>query len=87
MRKATIIEAVTQLRASPNPLADESFTDALSAEALQSDLSPEEAAHDKDFDLSEVLRELEMASQASDSLGSDETLIEEDTHEDLPPEQ
>ena len=87
MRKATIIEAVEALRALPDPLADASFTDPLSAEALEADLSPEEAASNKDFDLSEALRELEMAEQAGDGLASDETLEEEDTHEEIPQDQ
>lgn len=87
MRKEVIIQAVTQLHAAPDPLADAPFPDPLTPEALEADLSPEEAARDNEFDLNGALSELEAAEQVGADIGSDETLDEEDTHEDIPEEK
>ena len=82
MQKDVIIRAVAELHASPDPLAD--APDPLSQDALQADLSPEEAAAGGDaFDVKEALRELEAAEQVGADLGPEETLNEEDTHEDI----
>ena len=81
MRKGVIVEAVTQLHAAPDPLADASAADPLSPEALAADLSPDEAAGGRGFDVRESLRQLEAAEEAGADLGPNETLNEEDTHD------
>lgn len=87
MRKEVIIGEVARLHAAPDPLADAPFTDPLSPEALEADLSADEAARGEAFDMGEALRELELAEQAGDDLGSEDTLDEEDTHEDIPQDE
>lgn len=87
MRKEVIIEEVRRLLVTPGPLADAPFNDPLSPEALEADLSADEAARSETVDVGEALRDLELAEQAGDDLGSDDTLDEEDTHEDIPQDE
>lgn len=84
MRKEVIIEDVRRLLASPDPLADAAHTDPLSPEALAADLSADEAAHGEASDVSEALRDLEAAEAVGADLSPNETLDEEDDHEEIP---
>jgi N-acetylmuramoyl-L-alanine amidase len=84
LRKDAVIAEVTRLHAAPDPLADVPFADPLSPEALETDLSQDEAVSGGASDVGEALREMEEAERVGAGLGSDETLNEEDDHEDIP---
>lgn len=84
LRKNAIIEEVARLHAAPDPLAEALFADPLSPDALEADLSEDEAARGGASDVSEALREMEEAGRVGADLGDDETLNEEDTHEEIP---